>query len=123
MAAGPEHVEPVAVAEEDRRLVLAHDELGAELDLARTGLGVAVDDLLAGLVEPLDDFHELRHGTTSLRNQDLGPGGEGRLEAVERADRRRRSPLRSSVFAAAARSVSISARAESTAAKSPRSNS
>ena len=38
VAAGPEDVEPLAVAEEDRGLVLAHDELGAHLDVARAVL-------------------------------------------------------------------------------------
>ena len=60
VAAGAERIERLAVAEEDRGLVLAHDELGAHLDVARAALRVALHDAGAGLVEPLDDFHHDR---------------------------------------------------------------
>ncbi len=55
MTAWAQHVQALAVTEEDRCLVLAHDDLRAELRLRRAILRDAVDDLLARLVEPLDD--------------------------------------------------------------------
>ncbi len=54
VAAGAEDVQGLAVPEEDRPLGLLDHELGAHLDLA-THLE-AVDHLLAGVVQPLDDF-------------------------------------------------------------------
>src|SRR4030095_3918970 len=40
VAARAEDVEPLPITEEDRGLVLAHDELGAPLDVARALLGI-----------------------------------------------------------------------------------
>src|SRR5581483_1786848 len=63
VAPGPEDVEPLTVAEEDRGLVLAHDQLRPHLDVARALLRIALHDAGAGLIEPLDDFHHDRaHG-------------------------------------------------------------
>ncbi len=55
VAARAQHVQALAVAEEDGRLVLPHDDLRAELRLRRPLLRDAVDDLLARLIEPFDD--------------------------------------------------------------------
>ena len=63
VAAGPEDVEPLAVLEEDRGLVVADDELRADLDLGGTLGGNAVNDLFARKIEPFQQFHELRHAS------------------------------------------------------------
>ena len=58
VSAGAENPHGLALIEEDRRLALAHRELGAPLDLPRTLLGQTVNDLLARLVEPFQVFQE-----------------------------------------------------------------
>jgi len=55
----PEDVEAAPALEEDRGLAVAHDQLGAELGLAGALRRNAVHDLEAGVIEPLDDLHEL----------------------------------------------------------------
>jgi hypothetical protein len=51
-----ERVEGLAVAEENRPLVVLDDELGAELDVGGAGGRLPVDDLRAGRIEVLDQL-------------------------------------------------------------------
>ena len=60
--AGAERIERLAVAEEDRLLVLLHDELRAELDVGRAFRRNAMDERAVGLVEEVDDFQLQAHG-------------------------------------------------------------
>ena len=59
--AGAEGVQGLAVAEEDRLLVLLHDQLGAELDVGRAFRRDPLDDRLVRVVEELNDFQADGH--------------------------------------------------------------
>ncbi len=56
VAPRPEHVQGLAVAVEDRRLVLLDDQLRAQLDRRRAVLRLAVHDRVPGVVEVLQDL-------------------------------------------------------------------
>ena len=105
---GSEDVVGLAVAEEDRPLALAHDQLRAQLELARALLGDAVDHLGALFVDELDEVHE-GHRLPPCSGDEMFPLGELRPSASILSSSRAMSLLSEglSALSAAAR-VSIS---------------
>ncbi len=104
VAPGREEVGRLALVDEERDLVLAHDELGAHLDLLVVDRK-APDQRVGRIVEPLDDLDELRpellldvvhqtHGRSSCRRREAqrSAGSSSRLAYRPRRRTRRREP-------------------------------
>jgi hypothetical protein len=62
MPAGSEGIQRFAVADEDRRLILAHDQLGSEPEFAGAGFGHSPDDFVWALIGPLDQIQNCQCG-------------------------------------------------------------
>ncbi len=54
----PQEVKPLAVPEEHGRLIFPDDQLGTEFYVGRSLFGDLMHHLLAGFIEPFQDFHE-----------------------------------------------------------------